>query len=91
MRVAVYAALVLLVGSTGAFADACSDFDAKVSAQFAGPIAAADTACEKTRLLVNEMVISLKAPHECITDSDRAALKAGIKQSKQSYRDQGCG
>jgi hypothetical protein len=91
MRVLGYAAAIALLTHTAAWADSCSDFDQKVTRQFAGPIAAATTACQKTALLIKEMNVALHAPSECLNDTDRATLKAGIRQSKQSFRDQNCG
>ncbi len=91
MRALGYAVAIVLLFQTAARADSCSDFDQKVTNQFAGPIAAAATACQKTALLIKEMNVALHAPSECLNATDRATLKAGIRQSKQSFQDQGCG
>ncbi|PBB66392.1 hypothetical protein CK228_22865 [Mesorhizobium sp. WSM4312] len=90
MKTLNYAIAIILLSQTAALADACQNYDQKVTAQFSGPISRAATACQKTSLLIKMMKAALRAPAECMDASDRSKLKAGIAQSIQSFKDQQC-
>jgi hypothetical protein len=93
---AVILAAAFVLGPTAALAGApkaCTDYDRKISSQYAGAIQkaqASGSACQKTALQVKLMEAALAAPTECGSAGDRSKLKAAIAQSRQSLKDQGC-
>lgn len=85
-----YAVVIVLMSQTGARADACSDYDQKITKKYAGPSASAATACQKTAVIIKMLEAGLKGPPGCLTPSEKAKFRAGLSQSRQSYEDQGC-
>lgn len=71
----------------------CAAYDKKITGQYAGAIQAAmnsGSACQKTKTQVALMNAYLKAPKTCFKPGEKEKVRAALKQSMRSLRDQGC-